>query len=913
MGKSFVAKQMKIWLEKDGRFGRYLHLTRLEISGAERDIPPPWWNGWKRAKEGTRACWIIDSLDEGEHRHPGLYLRVKSELEQLSDEKRAGLRLMLLARQRDWIREFGSQLKQLFMGGDPLYGLAPLDQNEATQLLGGEAEFKRVAELIRRCSLSRFAGYPTVLRHLKEQPAGSDLDVATLWRGILTDLLKEHQPHRSRDLRTELENRFDASARMAVVLTLSGGEEVGLGNCRDGAVALQDIFPMSQRTPQANESRRDAARESCDVGPFVQTPSGGRQFADTKLREFFCAYGLSNLPLRKLRSLLTVPDGGVNSRHKDIVALLSRVSGDPEVRRWSENALPSGTGDAPWTLQEALRRIHRLEQLAKESPVILRLPREDLAKLATPGLENQLARRLADCHRSPKMKEVLLDIAQAKNAREAVAPASAIVLDAEQDPHLRRSAVFAVRDLGSDDDLRRLEQIAASRMRTAADSELRATIIYYLLERGLWSVRKAARYAPPRESVIDFRATLLHTLTERMTVEDAVAILSDLRPFLGRIQQTLPDQGGATMDPKVALASASIEHLRKEASLPEAQQLGLAKAALALRRNDHVSDVALQIRKYSTGRRALYSGARQRQSIEPSYDPGMFRFVLTPDDVEWLLEQVVSLWSNQQTAWQDLYNLTAEATNKGRRNRPLWTRVHNLVNNRFPAVIDKYKQGQKERARVARMLARTRRSNPPPKTYGIGEVVDALLRDTRLSSDAKMRSLARVCLSSPWVRPSNLSGEWTDLSDTQREAVLDACRDGLERGVPTPIPECDQFPASILYEAAAFAAVVGRIVGANWLNGDRIKRWLPASLRAAFNEPAGIVRLCLGVDSAATADVVIEAIIRELKADKDYAYTAHRIPLEMWSGCGRESSRNGSWTSCGNPPIRLGHGRHCCV
>jgi hypothetical protein len=883
MGKSFVANQTEIWLRQDERFGPYLHLSRLEISGAERDVPPPWWNDWKNARPETLACWVIDSLDEGEQRHKGLYLRIANRVSELSEEQRARLRLVMLSRPREWIDSFSGKLQQLYRDQRVRYGLAPLGRHEAAELLGGEEEFERVAEIIRRCGLVRFAGYPTVLQYLKGQPPGSDLDVAKLWRGILTDLLKEHQPHRRTDLSSELEERFDAAARISVVLTLSGCEEVGLGTSGDGTIAIEDIFPRNQRVPDAG--LRNAARESLDVGPFVQVPSGGRQFADTKLREFFCAYGLRKLPLRKLKSLLTDPDGNVHPRLRDIVALLPRVSNDGEVRKWSENTVsPTGTDEAPWTLREALRRIDRLERLAKQSPVVLRVLREDLARLATPGLGKHLGRRLAHRRRSSKAKEVLLDIAQATDAREAVAPALAIVLDTEQDTHLRQSAVFAVRDLGSDADLRRLEQVAASRRRTAADAELRATIIYYLLERGLWSIPKAARHAPPCESVIDFRATLLDTLTEKMSAEDAAAILTDLTRFLGRVHGTPADGDTATTDPKLTLTQAAIDRLLKEASLTEAQQLCFARAAAALRRSDHVSKLALQIRKYPTARRELYSRARQRQSIEPNYDPGMFRFVLTADDLEWLLEQVPSRWSDLEAAWQDLYNLAAEAKNESRKNRRLWVQVHEMVANRFPAVIDQYKRGPEERANAARTLARIRRSNPRPRTYAIGDVVDERLRDTRLSPDAKMRSLARVCLCSPWVRPSNLSGEWTDLSDARQEAVLHACRDGLDRGTPTPIPEGDQFPASVLYEAAAFAAVAASTVGANWINGDRIKSWLPAYLRAAVNEPAGIVRICLGADPAATSDVVIEAIVRELKVGKDYAHTAARVPVQIWPG-----------------------------
>lgn len=886
MGKTHVARQMETWLREDGRFNRYLQLTSLEVSGAEYDVPPQWWDDWRNSSQGTNACWIIDSLDEGEQRHRGVCERIAGELNKLAPGRRADLRLVMLTRSRDWINKLVSDLQPLYasLNGDVLYGLAPLDQQDAIDLLG-QPEFEHVAELIRRCDLKSFAGYPRVLKYLKDQPAGSDLDVAKLWRGILTDLVKEHDEYRQKNLRSELEARFDASARTAVALTLSGHEEVSLGTGGSGAISVEDIFPLNRRIQQAGESRRTAARESYDIGPFVQTASGARRFVDIKHLEFFCAFGLSGLPLRKLRPLLTDPNGNIHARLRDMVANLSRVSSDPEVRKWGERGVSlTGADEGPWTLREALRRIDRLEQLARQSRVVLRLPRDDLSRLATPGLETQIAQRLADRRRSPKAKEILLDIAQATDSREAVAPALAIVLDTRQDPHLRQSAVFVVRDLGSDGELKRLEQVATSRRRAAAEAELRATIIYYLLERGLWSIPKAARYAPPRESVIDFRVALLHTLTEKMTAEDAEAILTDLVRFLRRVQRMLTNGGAATAEPKITLAKASIERLLKEASPTEAQQLCLARAGLALHRSDRVSEVALQIRKYPAGRRALYSGARQRRSIQPGYSPGMFRFVLTADDVEWLLEQVASRWSDQESAWQDLYNLAAEATNKGRRDRPLWTRVHNMVKDRFPAVLDLYKRGQKERASTARTLGRIRRSNPQPKTYGIGEVVDELLRDTRLSRDARMRRLAWVCLASPWVRPSNLSGEWTDLSETQKEAVLHACRDGLERGTATPIPEGDQFPASVLYEAAAFAAVVGSTVGAKWINGDRVKSWLPTFLRAAISEPAGIVRICLGVDPTATSDVVIEAIVRELKAGKEYAHTAARIPVEIWPG-----------------------------
>ncbi|MFI5394608.1 MAG: hypothetical protein ACHQ9S_03660 [Candidatus Binatia bacterium] len=51
-----------------------------------------------------------------------------------------------------------------------------------------------------------------------------------------------------------------------------------------------------------------------------------------------------------------------------------------------------------------------------------------------------------------------------------------------------------------------------------------------------------------------------------------------------------------------------------------------------------------------------------------------------------------------------------------------------------------------------------------------------------------------------------------------------------------------------------------------------------------FLDAAGTVRICFGVDAAATSDAVIDAIIRELRSGKEYASTAGCIPVEMWPG-----------------------------
>lgn len=93
-----------------------------------------------------------------------------------------------------------------------------------------------------------------------------------------------------------------------------------------GLPTLTDIFP-----PDSNGKLRHAAREACEVGPFLPTADSGFRFAQRNVQDWLAAFDLAELKAVQLRSARCDVPGGLSARHRDLLPLLRQVNTDPDV------------------------------------------------------------------------------------------------------------------------------------------------------------------------------------------------------------------------------------------------------------------------------------------------------------------------------------------------------------------------------------------------------------------------------------------------------------------------------------------------------------------------------------------------------------------------------------------------------
>ena len=277
MGKTYFARGMQLWLSpapnSQGRFGRYLHLTCFEESVASHELLPPWWGEWASNPSAPPACWMIDGLDESEQGQPGIWRRIIRAINELPDQDhRRALRLLILSRDRDWLKDLENELEELYPGSDaPLVlRLAPLDRHDATQMLSA-VDMERVVGLIGRFRLEAIAGYPRVLTYLRDWRGDQELSEAQVWRGILSDLLHEHNRQRAGIYHSEPEERFQATSRIAAVSLLSGHSEITNVPRSPSGLTVSDSFPLRPAPDRAKALRRAASDAFHMGGPFNGT------------------------------------------------------------------------------------------------------------------------------------------------------------------------------------------------------------------------------------------------------------------------------------------------------------------------------------------------------------------------------------------------------------------------------------------------------------------------------------------------------------------------------------------------------------------------------------------------------------------------------------------------------------------
>jgi len=888
LGKTTTARQLRRWLDVQPpglAFRGRLCLTEFGRYGAELTLPPTWWEQWEQASPASPACWIIDALDEGEERLGGIRERILQLITDLDGDHRGRLRLLILSRQREWLAVFRTSLGEAYDLGPmwevPEFHLAPLHEDAAREMLAAyPGAFDHIADLIRRFDLRPLAGYPIALDYLRQQGPVGNLSVVMVWRDLLQHLLREPNSERQRRMHSEIDERFTAAARFAAVLTMTGSQQVVDHSLPPGLPVLADIFPLG------GEPRlRQAAREACEVGPFLPTAEGGYRFAQRNVQDWLAAFGMAEMKLSQVQSALCDGEGRLSLRHGDLLPLLRQVSTDPEVHDWIDNlsgGLPLASDLVQPTLAGSLAYIDRLERNAADAMPGMWLSSEGLPRLAAPGLGNALAIRLRDPHRSATIKDLLLDIARVTDPYPALPAALDLVLDRHLPTALRRRALLLITHHGGDAHFRQLvNPVARAPGNGRAEQQLRATVIRHLLERRLWTVPEAAMHSPPAEpNVLDDRHLLLKLIQERMSADDARALLRD--------RQRINETPRLVLDPHrdLDLLEAALDRLLKEDRLDEADEKILIEAALEWREQRRGRDPIFAVLQRLGGsapvRRRLYEHGIAARRRDPSYN-WTWSFVLRLDDWSWLLEKARNDWADMPMVWEDLYRSARTAYEAGLVDQVAWKELNRLVERHAPGFQGRFDQNRAafERSQLEheRQMQELERQRPAPAT--LREEVTALLAQDGWTADQSMRELSWLCFV-PNLRPAHITGSWEELDAGLQSHVLATLREGLEQGTPTPVPESSTFPSDILSEAWAFLRVIDHPEEIGWLTADRVRRWLATAVFALHEQIPAIVRRCAEIDQPSTVGILLDAAERELLGGSRMAATAAQIPVEWW-------------------------------
>lgn len=601
-GKTFVSEKLHELLKDQPDL--LCARTCFETLGRDAPVQPSWWDGWT-AGEG-HACWIVDAVDEDERSGDRRIYEVLDLLDALPKGALARLQALFFCRESevppDFLRRaghlFGPRLRRLRLAG--------LDRESARALVGEDA-FDRVCRLIEESGLRELAALPAVLEHLKGSRSSAPLDRLEVWRGVLRDLLGP-RPGRpgAAPSGIEAEDRFEVAQWLAALLTF--------GNQRE--LRLSDLESLIPREVSQFRLLRVAAREALQTAVFEPAGDGGFRFAQDHVREWFAALALRDMPLLCARPLLTDESGEPNPVHAGVLDLLARIARDPRLRGWIEQAHKGGvvppSGSLPWTAAEVFHKLDRLLELARTSPWGAALDEERLGRLAVPGLGGEIARRL-DAPLSPSERELLLDVALATAAAEALEPALRILQDEEQSPRARALAADLLGRLAGDGQLASLEPWVRSRGEEDAGAESAVAILASAFHRkGLWDFEAAAAFALSRNDPA--HEWLQYHLAEELTLDRA---------------RRLPAEGVEGSP----LARRSAEALLRQDEVPESDWRLLLPRALG-------SDLADTFGPYPEARRRLFL---EGLAIDPEGEKeGAWRWktALLPEDAGWLLNVV---------------------------------------------------------------------------------------------------------------------------------------------------------------------------------------------------------------------------------------------------------------------------------
>ena len=260
-----------------------------------------------------------------------------------------------------------------------------------------------------------------------------------------------------------------------------------------------------------------------------------------------------------------------------------------------------------------------------------------------------------------------------------------------------------------------------------------------------------------------------------------------------------------------------------------------------------------------------------------------WQHVLQYDDIDWLAECAQAMDPCPEFVWMHLLGLVYHRSEGKTGALAKKRRIGVLVREDAGEVFDRFMAGRREFARRERAhkqeQQRQREKHP---RLSMGDIVKDILGAPEHELQQKLWKLSWICLVEPSLRPHNVDGQWEDLSDDLRDAVLRTCRKGLRECAPTPVADGSSYSALIGYEASAFIALLRYQDQSEWLTAELIEKWLPSVLRASANEEAWACGQCIKASMAATRKVALDWVDRELRQENPSAYVAAEFPAVLW-------------------------------
>lgn len=883
LGKSTVARDIATRLHNHphalGEIGHRLTLTALGSPGVEHEVPPPWWKDWERCIGPRPAVWLIDGVDEGLDRNKHLFDRILGLIDNISPDHLRTLRLVLFSRPHG---ELGDFRQELWRGygltnegrGSPLFWLARLDK-AAAEVLVGKERFPAVLDLIRTCNLQTVAGFPIVLRYLKHYPETTGLTLALVWRGVLTALLGEQYTNAKARFDSTDAERFDAACRVAAVLTLTRRDSIRWYSPDPDMPTIGTLFRSPENRPLS------AAWEVCQTAALHHLPDQGSfRFQQRNVQDWLSAFALERLPLPALLSALLGPDGQLLSRLREPARLIRAMTERREIRDAIDRAgggplLPSDAAQP--SLTEAISYLNQLEGLAQSSPWGLRLgfgSGDDLGRLRVDGLGTVLADRLRATDSPARVKELLLNVAEATRSLDATEAAVELILS-DRNGTLRVQAMVFVARFGGPAHLRQLEgPIGESPGETETDRQIRGILISELLNRGLWPAWRAALHLPPRDAnLLDSRLLVLERLTGLLTVEDARRLLPHLRLLTVRHA----NKYGQYRFPE--FVSRAIDLLATQQPLPPDDLEGIIRLALDLLNEDCgwplTRDVALRLRPNAIARHRFF--AHDVEAIRSGHAEQRIaaRSLLLPDDWRWLREQVSGAWADSREAWEVLYWLARQARDGGNLQEEEWRQLVALVERQMPGLAAQFEESQRrhEAERERREAERQAWDQRDPERLPVVERLQEILGRPDLSAAARMRQLGALS-AARWWKFGVRGVENEELPQSLWRQVLEAFLLGLSQEEEIRTPEA---------EATAFSHVACSPGFAARVTEPMIRRWLPIAVRAHISSDwTDVIRACWAVSEPATEGALVEAVTREVRTSNILVLLSS-IPSECWT------------------------------
>lgn len=901
-GKTFLARQLISHFREHqdspgdlAPFGKYFFGTLFEQGGMGVEAMPPWWDEWRRST--ARACWIVDAVDEDERRGFRQFMAILDAIDELSAEERSRLTLLVLSRENEVPPDAKARLNEIY--GDPSGELprpyirrllAPPDADTARAIVGGTEPFERVCSLVAKNRLQGVVCLPAVLDSLKNVDPAKTLETGDVWRRVLVDLLRD----RRRDLRsgietTSMDDRFHAASRMAASLLISGEDEIGNRLGRSSGPSVEDLFPASG--PRADQLRK-AAWSAIESGAFRPTPTGFA-FSQSHIQEWFAAFELENVRLARLLPILADGDGKPYELRRGLMGILRQTTQHSEVRDWiitAHGGVSPRSDAAPWTLDDSVQVLDRLEQIAKDSKMGLAVWHDEgFETLKAPGLGHVLATRLADKSRSAAQRELLIDVARATKVSDIADAAEALICDPTEPPDLQIAAAILLHHVGPDAHLRRLIDVARCIEPTTRDQySLVCQLVYSFYHRRLLTFVEAAEYVPELGSPgVEPFSSLEYQLLHDMTLTEARILVRHTdweRLLLAKTQQAQQPRRHANRGRQRLLRHAIELIAKQDHPTPDDYELFLPMVFANFERRTYPpihADLVKLFRGDREARRQLFLAGLDRDPKGQGDAAWKWRSALTAEDTDWLSDVCHERADDSPMllTWLLRFAYSPDvAQGKRRAIRHQVRQANSAALAEFDASRRRSRKLDKKHQREEEECRRQAKNDE----FQLDQLVDDIVNDEKIDLRGKMLNLSRFCFIEEAYRPSNVTGAWEDLGQDRQDTILGLCERALRECEPIPIPDADTYPAGISYQGDAFAKVVEARPSFP-LDGAMIEKWLQSLFVFSVSEKADTIMRCVASDRRATEKGILAEVSRRLRLETGSLNLVYNLPDDCWS------------------------------